>query len=168
MPLKSRAFTSFLLALAFLGATISGVVLYVAPRGRTASQLDWSMLGMSMHDWTALHINMCVLLLVVSAIHLYYNWRLFCSYFNKAAANEARLSQEMVLAVLFTAVVGVGSYLDLPPFSAITDFRYRMKVSWEQRPDAVGNAAADEAEEPATVPGHILSRDSNLMESRRY
>jgi len=41
-----RGFTSLTLTLAFLVMLISGIVLYVTPRGRTANWTGWTMLGL--------------------------------------------------------------------------------------------------------------------------
>ena len=134
MKFQQRGFASLLMTLSFLVATISGVVLYLAPRGRTANWTGWSMLGFDRNQWIAVHINISLLVLLVAALHLYLNWSVFRSYVKRMATRGVQVKHESILAVLFTALVVAGASLDLPPFRAVTSYRYRyqMKAHWEQ------------------------------------
>ena len=50
-----KVFTSFILAISFILISISGIVLYIAPRGRIAHWINWSVFGFSKEDWEAIH-----------------------------------------------------------------------------------------------------------------
>jgi hypothetical protein len=147
MKFQTRGFTSLLLTLSFLVATISGVVLYLTPRGRTANWTDWSILGLSKHEWSAIHINSCLLLLIVGAVHLFLNWAVFRSYLRKVGARGMQLKWETLLAVLLTVLVTGGAYFDLPPFRTVAAYRYRIKAYWD------GQTAAEAESAPAAHAG---------------
>ena len=148
MKFQKRGFTSLLLTLSFLVATVSGIVLYLTPRGRTANWTDWSILGLSKHDWSAIHINTCLLLLIVAAVHLFLNWVVFRSYIKKMAAKGLQLKQETILAVLLTALVTAGAYFDIPPFSTVAASRWQVKAYWDRQ------AAAEVQSEPTADDGN--------------
>ena len=133
MKFQTRGFTSLLLTLSFLVATVSGVVLYLTPRCRTANWTDWSILGLSKHDWSAVHINTCLLLLIVAAVHLFLNWAVFRSYVKKTVGRGRQLKQETLLAVLFTVLITAGAYFDIPPFSTVAASRWRIKAYWDRQ-----------------------------------
>ena len=49
MKFRTKGFVSLLLALTFLVASFSGVILYLTPRGRVANWTGWTMLGLDKH-----------------------------------------------------------------------------------------------------------------------
>jgi len=131
MKFRTRGFVSLLLALTFLVASFSGVILYLTPRGRVANWTGWTMLGLDKHEWGAIHINACLLVLVIAVIHLILNWGIFWRYIrNKAAGLNLKL--EMAVAVLVTAVLVIGTLTQVPPFSATVALNDQIKNYWEQ------------------------------------
>ncbi len=160
MKSQQRGFASMLISLSFLVATVSGIILYVAPRGRTASWTNWSILGLDRYEWTALHINMSALLLIIAGVHLCLNWTVFRSYMKKMATRGMQLKQETLLAVLFTLLVIGGSVYDTPPFSTITRRRYDFKIYWDQK-------AAIEAASDPTANDNGWNRNLNERRSSR-
>ncbi len=132
MRFRTRGFISLLLACCFLVVAVSGVVLYVTPRGRVANWTGWSLCGLGKHDWSAVHINACLSLLVITSIHLFLNWRVFWSYIKKKAAGF-NLKVEMAIAVLMTAAVVAGTLMEIPPLSATAAFNERIKAYWEEK-----------------------------------
>jgi hypothetical protein len=86
MKFKTKGFISLLLACCFTVAAFSGVILYMTPRGRVANWGGWTMLGLGKHEWSALHMNACALVLVIAAWHLVMNWRVFWSYIKRRSA----------------------------------------------------------------------------------
>jgi hypothetical protein len=131
MKFRTRGFVSLLLALTFLVASFSGVILYLTPRGRVANWTGWTMLGLDKHEWGAIHINACLLVLVLAIIHLILNWGIFWRYIrNKAAGLNLKL--EMAVAVLVTAVLVIGTLTQVPPFSATLALNDQIKNYWEQ------------------------------------
>ena len=117
MKFRTRGFISLLLALSFLLAATSGSVLFLTPRGRVANWTGWTMAGMTKHEWIALHVNACLLLLVGASLHLVLNWRVFWSYI-RARSVGFNLKWEMAASVLLTGALVAGTLLDVPPLTA--------------------------------------------------
>ena len=87
--------------------------------------------GLDKHEWGAVHMNACLLTLVVVAVHLFLNWRIFWSYIrNKAAGFNLKL--EMAIALLATAAVVAGTLVQVPPLTATSALNDRIKAFWEE------------------------------------
>ena len=112
---NTRGFTTFLVSLSFLLLAVSGVILYVTPRGRTANWTGWTMLGLSKHEWGALHITVALLFLTLAALHLYFNWRVFLRYFRTKVEEGLCLKRELA------APVAHAEDLDLDAFARTID-----------------------------------------------
>jgi len=130
MKFRTRGFISLLLALAFLVAVVSGSVLFMTPRGRVANWTGWTMAGLTKHEWAALHINACLLMLIVSVIHLVLNWRVFWGYIQKKSVGF-NLKWEMAASVLLASAVVAGTLYEVPPLTATVALSERMKDYWE-------------------------------------
>jgi len=132
MKFRTKGFTSLLLACCFAVAGISGVVLYVTPKGRVANWTNWNMLGLDKHEWGAVHINVCLLLLIIGGVHLVLNWRIFLSYIKRKAAG-LNLKVEMAAAVLITTGIVAGTLFQVPPLTSTMTLNEKIKAYWEQR-----------------------------------
>jgi uncharacterized membrane protein YgcG len=130
MRFRTRGFISLLLALSFLVAAVSGSVLFMTPRGRVANWTGWTMAGLTKHEWAALHINACLLMLIVSVIHLVLNWRVFWSYIQKKSVGF-NLKWEMAASMLLAIAVVAGTLYEVPPLTATVALSERMKDYWE-------------------------------------
>jgi hypothetical protein len=130
MKFKTKGFTSLLLTCLFTTAAFSGVILYMTPRGRVANWTGWTMLGLDKHGWGALHINACLLFLLVAFLHLFFNFRVFWSYIRKRSSGF-NLKLEMVTALLVTAVLIAGTLYEVPPLSSTLTLNERIKNYWE-------------------------------------
>ncbi len=95
MRFRAKGFTSLLLACTFLVVAVSGVILFMTPRGRVANWTGWTMAGLDKHEWAALHINTCLVFLAVALGHLLLNWRLFWSYI-RSGPTRVNLKAEML------------------------------------------------------------------------
>jgi hypothetical protein len=135
MKFKFRGFISLLLACCFLVASVSGIVLYVTPKGRVANWTNWSMLGLDKHGWSAVHMNACLLVLVASGVHLVLNWRVFTSYIKRKSAG-LNLKLEMATALLMTTIVVAGTVLDAQPFRSTVALNETIKAHWERQAPA--------------------------------
>jgi len=144
MKIKTRDLTSLLLAGAFAVASVSGVALYVKPKGRVANWTGWTLAGLDKSQWEALHTNACLLLLVAAAAHLYLNWRPFFSYLKRRQGRKWLRGETVLAAILLTAV-SVGTLAQLPPFSLTADWGGQIKKYWER--SAASHGPAPHAEE---------------------
>lgn len=130
MRFRTKGFTSLLISLAFSIVVLSGVALYVSPKGRVANWTGWTLFGLDKHQWGALHINICLLFLAGAFLHLFFNWKVFLAYI-KNRTSGLNLKVEMVVALLVTAVVVTGTWLDVPPFTAPVAVSDQIKDYWE-------------------------------------
>ena len=131
MKFRTRGFISLLLALSFLVALLSGSVLFISPRGRVANWTGWTVAGLTKHQWAALHINACFLMLIGTVTHLVLNWRIFWSYLRKKSAGF-NLKWEMAASTLITAAVVAGTVYEVTPLTAIASLNEWMKNYWER------------------------------------
>ena len=130
MKFRTRGFVSLLLALSFLVAVVSGSVLFITPRGRVANWTGWTVAGLTKHEWAALHINACLLMLLGTVVHLVLNWRVFWSYIQKRSVGF-HLKWEMAASILITAAVVAGTVYEVPPLTATASLNEWMKDYWE-------------------------------------
>ena len=129
---NTRGFTTFLVTLLSLIILVTGAILYITPRGRTANWTGWTVLGLDKHQWGALHITTAALFLILAGIHLYFNWKVLLQYF-RARASERMSNRRELTAALAIGVVLVGGTLGgLPPFSTLIGLNQDIKAYWER------------------------------------
>jgi hypothetical protein len=131
-PFSLRGFTSMLLMLCLLMVLVSGITLYLAPRGRVANWSSWTALLLSRQQWVAVHINASVLFGVVTVTHLVMNWSRLVGYLKKRARPEIHMKRELASALAVACAILAGTILELPPISLPVEFRYDVRDSWEQ------------------------------------
>jgi len=51
MKQRLKIFTSFLLTWTFLAVSISGLALYLSPKGRIANWIQWHLWGYTKEEW---------------------------------------------------------------------------------------------------------------------
>lgn len=78
-----------------------------------------------------MHINACLLFLLVALLHLFFNLKVFWSYIRKRSTGF-NLKAEMALSLLVTALVVAGTLYKLPPLSSTMALNERIKNYWEQ------------------------------------
>ncbi len=124
--------TSMVTGISFLVMAVSGVILYIAPRGRYANWTEWSMVGLEKDQWAALHMTSAVLLLLAVAFHLWFNWRPLCNYVRRRGAAARPRLRELVLAVVVCAVVVAGTLVDVPLLRNVAELNESIKDHWER------------------------------------
>ena len=129
----TRGFTSLLTTCSFLVLAITGIVLYISPKGRVAHWTGWTVLGIDKEQWSDIHMIASLLFLISAAFHLYFNWRIFWGYIKKRLEASLNLKLEMLLALAITILCCIGVFLHWPPFSLIPDGRLALQDYWEQR-----------------------------------
>jgi hypothetical protein len=130
-PFHWKGFVSLLTALVFLVIAVSGVVLYLAPRGRTANWSGWDVWGVSKEGWGEIHMVAALLFLAAAAFHLYFNWTSFASYFKARFQPGFNLKREFVLAVLIVVLFVGGTVFVIPPFAYVGEWNMDIKDYWE-------------------------------------
>ena len=127
-----RAWTTFFVIISFIVDTVSGIVLYIAPPGRIANWTNWTFWGIEKEEWGAIHTIFGYLLLIIVALHLYYNWKTFIYFLWDKIHKALNLRRELLAATLISLVVFLGSLWNIPPFSTIMNFGETVKNSWEE------------------------------------
>jgi hypothetical protein len=130
-PFSLRGFASLLMMLCVLLVLASGIALYVAPRGRVANITSWSLLSLDRQQWVAVHINLSLLFIAVTVIHLWMNWSRLVGYVKKKGRRQFHMKAEMLSAVAVAAAIFAGTVLQLRPIHTPVDWRYELRNSWE-------------------------------------
>jgi len=130
---NNKVFTAFILAIAFSVCAISGIVLYLSPRGRVANWTDWTILGFTKEQWMAVHTLFVLALLIVAAFHLFYfNWKVFKAYLVEKTGKGIRHKRELAAAGVIIVIILTGTLGNVPPFSSVMALRNGIKNYWEK------------------------------------
>ena len=117
--IKFRKIVSLTALWAFVLLMLTSVVLYIVPAGRVAYWAEWRLWGLSKTQWDELHLNAGVLFLIAIGLHLYLNWKPMLAYLKNKTRQVRIFTREFNIAMALTAVVTLGTYLQVPPFSSI-------------------------------------------------
>lgn len=128
---RGRNFTSLLAAFFFLALFVSGVVLYVAPKGRVAHWTGWRLLGLEKDQWQSVHVNASLIFLVIMVFHLVVNWRPFWTYCRSRLQKRIRISRELTATLVLGVFAIVAAIIGLPPFGTIMEAEKEIKAAWE-------------------------------------
>jgi hypothetical protein len=133
-----------MLSLGFVIMLLSGAILYISPRGRTANWTGWGILGLGKEEWASVHITAAILLIAVASLHLFFNWKIFLSYLKARRSSGFHLKKELVVSIALTVICFFGTVWELPPFSNVVAFSTSMKDYWERNTSAAPVAHAEE------------------------
>ena len=127
-----RGFISVLMSIIFIFVALSGIILYFTPQGRVAHWTDWRIFGLEKEQWSAVHINCCLLFVITSIVHIYLNWSIFWRYIKKKTAFRLNLKWELLISVILGIIFVAGTLYGIPPFGTITKWNDDIKLYWEQ------------------------------------
>lgn len=114
-----RKITSLTMLISFILCVLTSVILYIVPHGRVAYWSDWRLWGLSKTQWSELHLNLGILLILAGILHLYYNWNPLIAYLKSKAKTLTVFNVNFNIALLLTLVIGLGTYFQVPPMSTI-------------------------------------------------
>jgi len=150
--------------MSFLIIALSGVILYVSPKGRVANWTGWSMAGLTKEAWGSIHTTMAILFLLASLVHIVYNWRPLVKYLKMPIADGVKRSKsEMLGAAGLTLVVILGTLYGVPPFSTVGNVGEHIKTYWETR-SVAGPYAHAEDDTLAAFAQKLGREESDLLE----
>lgn len=115
--------------ISFVFCVLTSVILYIVPHGRVAYWSDWQLWGLSKTQWSELHLNLGLLLLLAGFLHLYYNWNPLIAYLKTKAKQLKVVTVNFNIALLLTLIVGLGTYFQIPPMSTIINIGGSIKDS---------------------------------------
>lgn len=129
---RFRAFISLLTGFSFILMTVSGIILYITPPGRVANWTQWRFWGFSKHEWSAVHICLSTLFLIVSLLHIWLNFKPLMNYFVRKSQSVSKLRFEWIAAAVCCGIAVWGSLRPFMPFSSLLELNERIKFSWEK------------------------------------
>ncbi len=124
-----RKITSLTMLISFILCIVTSIVLYIAPHGRVAYWSNWHLWGLNKTQWSQLHINLGILLLLVGSLHIYYNWKPITAYLKTKSKQMRLFTVNFNIALILTLIVGVGTYFQIPPMSTIINISESIKDS---------------------------------------
>lgn len=130
--LHYRGLTSFVITLSFLAMTVSGAVLYAAPRGRDANWSGWTCLNLWREQWVAMHIVVNTLFVLFALLHLCFNWRPLWSYLHSRVRRGVNLWKELLLAGVLVVGLSAAAVMGLSPARQLVRGSAQIKDSWER------------------------------------
>lgn len=122
-----RKVTSMTMLVSFFFLVLTSIILYIVPHGRVAYWSDWHLWGLSKGEWGNLHINLGFLFLFAGLLHIYYNWAPIKAYMKNKSRELKVFTPSFTVALLLSVVVGVGTYLEIPPMSTVINFSESIK-----------------------------------------
>ncbi len=128
-----RKLTSLSLTFSFLMMSYTGIILFIAPKGRVANWTNWELLGLDKTHYTNLHVTFMVLFLAGMVFHIYLNWCPLMCYLKNKSRQFSLLTKEFLLAFAFNALFFVGTLYYWTPFEQFLDFEDDVKSSWEKK-----------------------------------
>ena len=127
---KWKGFVSLTLAMVFLFIVVSGVLLYLSPRGRVANWSGWTLLGLTKEEWSGLHLAAAVTIVVIAALHLFFNWKVLWHYIRTRTGFNLKF--ELAVALLLSGYVAVAGIWSLPPVDTLQQWNRAIKDYWEE------------------------------------
>jgi len=128
-----RRFTSLTITFSFLIMSYTGIILFLAPKGRVANWTNWELLGLDKTQYTNLHVTFMVLFLMGMFFHIYLNWSPLMCYFKNKAREFSLLTKEFLLALAINVIFVVGTLYYWAPFEQFLDFQDDVKASLEKK-----------------------------------
>jgi hypothetical protein len=106
-----RSFVSFSLLFSGIALLLSGIILFIAPSGRVARDINWRILGLDKEGWEAVHTVIGYISVIFAGLHLILNRRFLINYLRNRA-RQFRLRPEFILALILIALLSLGSALN--------------------------------------------------------
>jgi hypothetical protein len=116
-----------IMLVSFILLVLTSIILYIVPQGRVAYWSDWHLWGLTKGEWGNLHINLGFLFLFAGLLHIFYNWAPITAYMKNKSRELKIFTPSFNVALLLSVVVGVGTYLEIPPMSTVINFSESIK-----------------------------------------
>jgi hypothetical protein len=129
--MKIRRIISLTVFLSFIFLALSGIMLFVSPKGRVANWAGWSLLGLSKDQYSAIHTTFMVLFLVMGIWHIVLNWRPIVGYLKDRSKKVRVFTPESTFALVLSLLFLAGPLFRIPPFKQFLDFGEGIKLYWE-------------------------------------
>ncbi len=131
--MKLRRIVSLFLLLGTILLLVTSVILYIMPHGRVAYWAGWTTWGLSKDQWSNLHMNLGLLLMVAAVFHAVYNWRPIVNYLSSPETRKVVFNRNMAVAAGIAVVVLAGTLAEAPPLRWIPDLNATVKDAAAER-----------------------------------
>jgi hypothetical protein len=128
-----KKITSLTLGFSFIIMSITGVVLYIVPKGKVAYWSEWSLWGLDKHQYGELHTTSMVVFLVFGVLHIFYNFKPILSYLRDSSRKISFTKREFLVALFINVAFVAGTLADVPPFSSFLTMQEKIKSNWEDK-----------------------------------
>lgn len=136
--------TSFGLFLSLFTLLASGVILYLFPAGTTSGRVS-EFAGLTKPAWLGQHIIFGYAFALLSLFHLFsINREAFFSYLKKRSTERGLRHKELLVTILLTSFIAIGTHARIQPFSGILGIGKQTS----------GSREGIEFPEPATTADH--------------
>ncbi len=134
MKARLKVLTSFTLTFTFIVTSLSGIAMFLSPKGRIANWMNWQWLGLSKEQWTDLHIVFVTVMLITGVLHLLvFNWGPFLSYFKRSAQAGMRFKWELVISVVLIPVLWFGTTYRIQPIISVVQLNNWIDQTYETK-----------------------------------
>ena len=159
---------SLTLAFSFLVMTVTGIMLYIAPKGKVAYWADWKMFGLSKTQYGDIHITSMVLFVAIAVWHIYYNWKPLISYIKNSAKQITLFKKELLIAFAINVFFVAGTLMGIQPLRSVLDLNEYIKTKWEERYGSPPYGHAEESSLKALVQhtGIELTEATSLLQEK--
>lgn len=125
-----KKIVSLLMLWSMLIMTYTGIMLFIAPEGRVAYWVNWTMLGMSKSQFGNMHVSFMILFIIVTGFHIYFNWKPMISYMKTKVKDFVFFTKPNMIALAISIVFIIGTLFTIPPFSTLFAFEKSIKHYW--------------------------------------
>ncbi len=134
-----RGLVTLVILLSSIIVLISGVVMFVAPSGRVAREIGWTLLGLDRAQWQTLHLSFAIVFVAIGIFHLGFNWQGLLHHLRDRMSRHLTLNWEAVVALAAVIWVAIGAVWMFPPASSLHDLNeYFRKTFWANAPGTRG------------------------------
>ena len=127
-----KKITSLTMLWSIIIMTYTGIMLFIAPPGRIANWANWKLLGFSKENYSEVHSTFMILFVVMTVLHIFYNWKPMTSYMKNTAKEMIVFTKDMLVAIVISLLFIIGTLVGSTPFSSFLDFGDSIKNSWEK------------------------------------
>ncbi len=127
---QSRVFAVYGVTFSFAVMMVSGLMLLVAPQGRLAKAIDWTLLGLGRNGWEAVHNATSFAFIGLALWHLLVHWPVVRNFLIGSPGHPATHRPEALVMVLLVALLVFTAILDLPPASWLVDLNEYFKMEY--------------------------------------
>lgn len=128
-----KKIVSLTLAFSFLVMSLTGIMLFIVPKGKVAYWANWKMFGLTKTQYADIHIISMILFITITVWHIYYNWKPLTSYLKNSAKQITLFKKELLIAFVLNALFVAGALLEFQPFKTVLDFNEGIKTYWEKQ-----------------------------------